>query len=60
MFEAKENKVHLAASWGDVCLSVQNAGRETPTAKERKGACLLSGETNPYYIFFIYHFIIHF
>lgn len=46
-FEVRENKVSLAGSCRDVCLSVQNAGRETPTAKERKGACLLPGVTIP-------------
>lgn len=60
MFEVRENNLSLVKSWGDVCLSVQNAGRETPTAKERKGARLLWGVTNPYYLSFIYHFIIYF
>lgn len=54
MFQVRENKVSLAASWGDVCLSVQDAGRKTPTAKEGKGACLLRGGglINLYHLFF--------
>lgn len=42
------------------CLLKMQGEKVLLQRQEREQIDLLSGVTNPYYLFFIYHFIIHF